>query len=232
MSTLSSAVLKQSRSQVRYTPNQSQTKSIPASFVRQGRLFWCPYVCPRDFGLQASAAKGISTTGEELDSPHGPHGADMAELYAGSLILHEPGSASMESLDSGSQALEELIGRDLDDPGLRLLDDEPAQWSATVDKKIVKKLKERDVKRQEAIYELILTEKHHCVTLKIMEKIYMDGMCNELQLQPEAVNRMFPRLAELLSFHCTFLHLLRTKQAQANPDNQTIDSIGDVLLQM
>ncbi|XP_022702628.1 uncharacterized protein LOC111268096 isoform X9 [Varroa jacobsoni] len=180
----------------------------------------------------SSAAKGSGTTGEELDSPHGPHGADMAELYAGSLNFHEPGSASMESLDSGSQALEELIGRDLDDPILRLLDDEPSQWSVTVDKKVVKKLKERDVKRQEAIYELILTEKHHCVTLKIMEKIYMDRMCNELQLQPEMVNRMFPRLAELLSFHCTFLLLLRSKQAQANPDNQTIDTIGDVLLQM
>lgn len=84
----------------------------------------------------SSAAKGSGTTGEELDSPHGPHGADMAELYAGSLNFHEPGSASMESLDSGSQALEELIGRDLDDPILRLLDDEPSQWSVTVDKKV------------------------------------------------------------------------------------------------
>lgn len=90
------------------------------------------------FSLYSSVAKGSSTTGEELDSPHGQHGAEMADLYAGMpLGLHEPGSASMESLDSGSQTLKDLIGSDLDDPALRLLDEEPPQWSATVDKKVM-----------------------------------------------------------------------------------------------
>lgn len=86
--------------------------------------------------LCSSAAKG-STPGDDPDSPHGPQGAEIAELYAGiSLGIHEPGSASMESLDSGSLTLKDLIGSDLDDSALRLLDEEPPQWSATVDKKV------------------------------------------------------------------------------------------------
>lgn len=34
-----------------------------------------------------------------------------------------------------------------------------------------KKLKEKEIKRQEHIYEFILTEKHHCLTLRVMQKV-------------------------------------------------------------
>lgn len=59
------------------------------------------------------------------------------------------------------------------DPELGILDlDEEAEaWVGTVDKKISKKLKEKEIKRQEHIYEFIITEKHHCLTLKVMQKV-------------------------------------------------------------
>ena len=68
--------------------------------------------------------------------------------------------------------------------------------------------------------------------LTLCFQLYYDGMSSELQLAPDVVNRMFPRLGELLAFHGDFLRLLRTRQSQANPDNQTIDSVADVLIQM
>lgn len=37
---------------------------------------------------------------------------------------------------------------------------------------VVKKLKEKEIKRQEHIYEFILTEKHHCLTLSVMQKVW------------------------------------------------------------
>lgn len=62
--------------------------------------------------------------------------------------------------------------KDLDlDPELGILDEEPEAWVGTVDKKISKKLKEKEIKRQEHIYEFIITEKHHCLTLKVMQKV-------------------------------------------------------------
>ena len=43
---------------------------------------------------------------------------------------------------------------------------------------ITKKLKEKEIKRQEHIYEFILTEKHHCLTLRVMQKVrHMFTVC-------------------------------------------------------
>jgi A-kinase anchor protein 13 len=36
---------------------------------------------------------------------------------------------------------------------------------------VTKRLKEKEIKRQEHIYEFVLTEKHHCLTLRVMQKV-------------------------------------------------------------
>lgn len=59
------------------------------------------------------------------------------------------------------------------DPALGLHDTEPDSWTPYVGKDIAKKLKEKEVKRQEHIYEFILTEKHHCLTLLVMQKVIL-----------------------------------------------------------
>lgn len=58
------------------------------------------------------------------------------------------------------------------DPSLGLHEDEPDSWTPAVGKEIAKKLKEKEVKRQEHIYEFILTEKTHCLTLLMMQKVF------------------------------------------------------------
>lgn len=57
------------------------------------------------------------------------------------------------------------------DLSLRLHEPEPDSWTPNVGKEIARKLKEKEVKRQEHIYEFILTEKHHCMTLLVMQKV-------------------------------------------------------------
>lgn len=57
------------------------------------------------------------------------------------------------------------------DFSLGLHESEPDSWSPYVGKDISKKLKEKEVKRQEHMYEFILTEKHHCMTLLVMQKV-------------------------------------------------------------
>lgn len=88
-------------------------------------------------------------------------------------------SASSESLDDferenyedeEEQEEEEEVEEedDLTDSG-----PEPEAWSVTIDKKIIKRLglDKKGVERQNLIYELIQTEKHHRKTLKIMKKV-------------------------------------------------------------
>ncbi|KAG8189087.1 hypothetical protein JTE90_028633 [Oedothorax gibbosus] len=135
----------------------------------------------------------------------------------------EINSNSMESLEDGSQGSSDVE----DDTMLQLLDEEPETWNSTVDKKILKKLKEKDVKRQEAIYELILTEKHHCLTLKVMQRVFAKGMMQELNHTRDMIQRLFPHLEQLLRYHLKFLQKLRERQRL----EAVVSHIGDVLSQ-
>ncbi|CAG9862692.1 unnamed protein product [Phyllotreta striolata] len=109
---------------------------------------------------------------------------------------------------------------------LGLHETEPDSWSPYVGKDISRKLKEKEVKRQEHIYEFILTEKHHCMTLLVMQKIFVDGLHKYFQLGPN-LERMFPRLVDLTELHLGFLARLRQRQRE----NPIVSSIADILLE-
>lgn len=48
---------------------------------------------------------------------------------------------------------------------------------------VVEQLKEKEVKKQEHIYELIITEKHHCRMLQVMQKVRFNNcICAVLAL--------------------------------------------------
>ncbi|XP_050541691.1 rho guanine nucleotide exchange factor 18 isoform X2 [Daktulosphaira vitifoliae] len=116
------------------------------------------------------------------------------------------------------------------DPALGLHEEQPDSWTPTVTKEVVKKLKDKEIKRQEHIYEFVLTEKHHCLTLKVMQKVFADGLQKHFQLG-DKVYRMFPRLAELTEIHLGFLKNLKEKQRKAALENGgVVDSIADLLL--
>ncbi|KAG8190158.1 hypothetical protein JTE90_008692 [Oedothorax gibbosus] len=135
--------------------------------------------------------------------------------------ITEINSASMESLDEGAAEISDIE----DNQVLRLTDEEPETWNATVDKKIIKKLKDREIKRQEALYELIITEKHHCLTLQIMQKVYAQGMMRELNTPRETIDRLFPCLSDLVDLHKVFLCRLRERQNEG----PVIENISDIL---
>jgi hypothetical protein len=51
---------------------------------------------------------------------------------------------------------------------------------------VTKRLKEKEIKRQEHIYEFILTEKHHCLTLRVMQKVWdlVMGLTEPCKVKP------------------------------------------------
>lgn len=165
---------------------------------------------PKEACRRTDAADGAARS-EDLGSPTQD---DILEVN----------SASMESLDDGN---EEPSLDDIDaDPELRLLDKEPELWVHTVEKEVVDKLTEKQVKKQEHIYELIITEKHHCRMLKVMQKVFAEGMARELNMQDSRIKRIFPCLDELITIHCSFLWRLRQRQRS----NKYIETIGDLLV--
>ncbi|KAJ3638122.1 hypothetical protein MTP99_001530 [Tenebrio molitor] len=112
------------------------------------------------------------------------------------------------------------------DVNLGLHETEPDSWTPHVGKEIARKLKEKEVKRQEHIYEFILTEKHHCMTLLVMQKIFVDGLQKYFQLGP-SLERMFPRLADLTELHLALLSRLRQRQKES----PVVSTIADILLE-
>ncbi|XP_055686266.1 rho guanine nucleotide exchange factor 18 isoform X2 [Lutzomyia longipalpis] len=110
------------------------------------------------------------------------------------------------------------------DPMLGMTIDEPESWSPSVPKEVVKSLKDKQVKRQEHIYEFIMTEKTHCQNLLVMQKIFVESLqrhFNHLNLE-----RMFPCLPELIELHTGFLRKLKMKQRE----HHIVDSIVDIML--
>lgn len=110
------------------------------------------------------------------------------------------------------------------DPILGIAAEEHDSWSPSVPKDVLKSLKEKQIKRQEHIYEFIMTEKHHCQTLLVMQKVFVESL--ERHFPSLNINNMFPRLSELTELHITFLKKLRQKQRE----QYVVDSISDILL--
>nr|XP_034826159.1 rho guanine nucleotide exchange factor 18 [Maniola hyperantus] len=102
---------------------------------------------------------------------------------------------------------------------------EPDTWAAGAPKGLAKSIGDRETKRQEHIYELILTEKHHCLTIRLMQKMFADGMARLAVVSESQVARMFPRLDELWALHAALLARLRARQRTA----PRVNTIADIL---
>lgn len=79
------------------------------------------------------------------------------------------------------------------------------------------------------------TELHHLQTLHVMAEVFRRGMKREVQLDVEALERVFPCLDQLLAFHRTFFGAMKERRlGSAEPPghrNYLVQRIGDVLLQ-
>lgn len=85
------------------------------------------------------------------------------------------------------------------------------------------------------LLELIQTELHHMRTLQIMERVFRQGMLEELQLEPSTVHTLFPCLDQLIKIHSHFLaQLLLRRRDSLQPGsnyNYTIHQLGDILIE-
>ncbi|XP_008279478.1 rho guanine nucleotide exchange factor 2 [Stegastes partitus] len=108
-------------------------------------------------------------------------------------------------------------------------------WSMAVDSSYLQAHRKNVIKRQDVIYELIQTELHHMRTLHIMERVFRQGMLEELQLEPSTVHTVFPCLDQLIRIHSNFLaQLLLRRHSSLQPGschNFTIHQLGDILLE-
>ncbi|XP_015280157.1 PREDICTED: rho guanine nucleotide exchange factor 18 [Gekko japonicus] len=112
---------------------------------------------------------------------------------------------------------------------------EAQSWSLAVEQPYARQQEREVLKRQDVIYELMQTEMHHVRTLKIMLKVYLRAMREELQFSNAVLHRLFPSVDELLDLHWAFLSQLKERRKEALEEgserNYVIQRIGDLLVQ-
>ncbi|KAJ8962807.1 hypothetical protein NQ318_001207 [Aromia moschata] len=145
---------------------------------------------------QNSATSQILCDDKDSDSHHGHHDS-----------TNFPDDVPIVPLEFLSDS--PLTAADLcSDLSLGLHDIEPDSWSPYVGKEISRKLKEKEVKRQEHIYEFILTEKHHCMTLLVMQKDYYRALD-----KGKGENPVVSSIADILLEQFSDQHAVKLKSA-------------------
>ncbi|XP_069497022.1 rho guanine nucleotide exchange factor 1 isoform X2 [Ambystoma mexicanum] len=114
------------------------------------------------------------------------------------------------------------------EPRVSELESDPPNWRELVDPETLLRLKKSEVKRQEVINELFITEHAHVRMLKVLLEVFYQPMLNVWFSDPELA-AIFPSLEELIEPHALFLEQLK-KLRQEN--NSVVMEIGDVLLDM
>lgn len=142
-------------------------------------------------------------------------------------------SSTVGSLDGETESLEEYSCEDTNtaldlevDSDLENFDAEPEAWSVTVEKKVLKKMSTKEVKRQDVIMELIQTEGHHVRTLKLMQQVFYRGLSKQANYSADRLDQLFPRINQLVEISSRFLRNLRCRQDEA----ASVQMIGDVIV--
>ncbi|KAL3866273.1 hypothetical protein ACJMK2_043581 [Sinanodonta woodiana] len=164
--------------------------------------------------------RAITEEGETDSASSGLDG-DQSNIKDGNI---SQSTESLDQIDGGATPESGNDDKELDQLNVA----EPETWSVTAEKKLLKKMSAKDIKRQDTIWELIQTEKHHCKTLVILNKLFREHILVELGLPCTYVDRIFPRLDDLMEIHKKFLSQLRELQA-LKPDH-SIDEIGPTLI--
>uniref|UniRef100_A0A452TA82 Rho guanine nucleotide exchange factor 1 n=1 Tax=Ursus maritimus TaxID=29073 RepID=A0A452TA82_URSMA len=186
----------------------------------------------RNFGAPGQDVPGVSLHPLSGDSPDREPGLDAAPE------LGDPppqGPASLEPL-APPESTEE--GADTESPepgdegdpgrsGLELEPEEPPGWRELVPVGTLHSLPKSQVKRQEVISELLVTEAAHVRMLRVLHDLFYQPMAEGGFFSQEELQNIFPSLDELIEVHSLFLDRLMKRRQDSG---YLIEEIGDVLL--
>ncbi|XP_057568720.1 rho guanine nucleotide exchange factor 1 [Hippopotamus amphibius kiboko] len=111
--------------------------------------------------------------------------------------------------------------------GLELEPEEPPGWRELVPPGTLHSLPKSQVKRQEVISELLVTEAAHVRMLRVLHDLFYQPMADGGFFSHEELQNIFPSLDELIEVHSLFLDRLMKRRQDSGC---LVEEIGDVLL--
>uniref|UniRef100_A0A8D1QSF1 Rho guanine nucleotide exchange factor 1 n=1 Tax=Sus scrofa TaxID=9823 RepID=A0A8D1QSF1_PIG len=186
----------------------------------------------RNIGAPGQDTPGVSPHPLPGDSPDREPGVDaLPELGdpppQGPVSLEPPVAA--ESTEEGADTESPEPG-DEGEPGrsgLELEPEEPPGWRELVPLGTLHSLPKSQVKRQEVISELLVTEAAHVRMLRVLHDLFYQPMAEGGFFLLEELQNIFPSLEELIEVHSLFLDRLMKRRQDSG---YLIEEIGDVLL--
>lgn len=186
----------------------------------------------RNLGGPGQDSPGVSPHPLSGDSPDREPGVD-ALLEVGDPPPQGPASleapAPLESTEEAADTESPEPG-DEGEPGrsgLELEPEEPPGWRELVPQDILHSLPKSQVKRQEVISELLVTEAAHVRMLRVLHDVFYQPMAEGGFYSQEELQNIFPSLDELIEVHSLFLDCLMKRRQDSG---YLIEEIGDVLL--
>ncbi|XP_017510140.3 rho guanine nucleotide exchange factor 1 isoform X4 [Manis javanica] len=110
---------------------------------------------------------------------------------------------------------------------LELEPEEPPGWRELMPPGTLHSLPKSQVKRQEVISELLVTEAAHVRMLRVLHDLFYQPMADGGFFPLEELQNIFPSLDELIEVHSLFLDCLMKRRQDSG---YLIEEIGDVLL--
>uniref|UniRef100_G3T3K3 Rho guanine nucleotide exchange factor 1 n=1 Tax=Loxodonta africana TaxID=9785 RepID=G3T3K3_LOXAF len=186
----------------------------------------------RNVGVPGQDTLGVSLHPLSGDSPDREPGVDPP-LELGDLPLQGPTNleppAAPESTEEGADTESPEPG-DEGEPGrlgLELEPEEPPGWRELVPPDTLHSLPKSQVKRQEVISELLVTEAAHVRMLRVLHDLFYQPMAEGGFFPQDELQNIFPSLDELIEVHSLFLDSLMKRRQDSG---YLIEEIGDVLL--
>lgn len=186
----------------------------------------------RNLGGPGQDTAGVSLHPLSGDSPDREPGVDAL------LEVGDPPPQGPASLDTPAPPETTEEGADTESPepgdegepgrsGLELEPEEPPGWRELVPQDILHSLPRSQVKRQEVISELLVTEAAHVRMLRVLHELFYQPMADGGYFSQQELQTIFPSLDELIEVHSLFLDCLMKRRQDSG---YLIEEIGDVLL--
>ncbi|KAI7872411.1 CNH domain-containing protein [Spinellus fusiger] len=109
-------------------------------------------------------------------------------------------------------------------------------WSATVPREILQNTPDSEIKRQEAIHEVIYTEEDYVRDLKLLDELYAQPLrsdpCIDSEYREAFCDNVFNNYIQLLELHAKLYQELRDYQCacQAQGKGGFVGRVGDIIL--
>ncbi|KAG0170066.1 RHO1 GDP-GTP exchange protein 2 [Apophysomyces sp. BC1034] len=110
-------------------------------------------------------------------------------------------------------------------------------WSASVSREILQNTPDNEIKRQEAIHEIIYTEEDYVRDLNLLDELYAtplrSAQCIEEDSREGFCNNVFNNYMDILQIHKDLYRELRDHQSHCQSQNNGgfVDKVGDIFLQ-